>query len=466
MEREALLRKINDHLGILFTLFFVFVVVVALALDFDFLRGFVLMILQIAVVSALGCVIGVALAEVVLRSEWMTQSTIRFLRLGLWLPFFAVWATRAWWIPWNNFLQVSPGVKEILAVVIPALPTVTFAVCYYYLSARQPLRLHRRRAFLMIVRPTLLHSLFFALFAQTLLYSDGWQWGISVINPDWRLGRHAATVLLLLGGFLGLIFLPFGHSFDKVAELSVISSVRQIRSEKLSSFFGAAMLWLLCFAMWDFYSVFLRDFFAIPPLRNVLRAAYRLLTTGSLVPNMNETLWLDAAVSVQEIGLGLLLGGVLAFVLVKLIEIAEPTLHLSGVLVFTHSIPIVLAITFMAWIGIGILLKAAIVAAAALFPFAEAFRGFRTGSLITRISLALENALPYAFVGMLFGELWASTAGLGFFLVVARATGYETEALAAGLIILVLMLSVSVVLRFVIKRLVNYDDIAEVENRN
>jgi ABC-type nitrate/sulfonate/bicarbonate transport system permease component len=92
-----------------------------------------------------------------------------------------------------------------------------------------------------------------------------------------------------------------------------------------------------------------------------------------------------------------------------------------------------------------------IVAAASFFPFAEILWGLRSAPLRDRILLALDHVLPYAFVGMLFGELWAATAGLGFFVVVARAMHNRTEALATSLIALGLMTLISSVLKLAIK---------------
>src|SRR6266571_2793757 len=45
-----------------------------------------------AVASTVGGGIGVGIAELALKSKRCTQSTIRFLRLGMWLPFFVAWA--------------------------------------------------------------------------------------------------------------------------------------------------------------------------------------------------------------------------------------------------------------------------------------------------------------------------------------------------------------------------------------
>lgn len=176
MDLNALSRSaINRHgflftLFFFFTLFFLFAIILALLVDAVFLRGFGIMVLQVAIVSVVGGAIGLSLAELVLTSEWITSSTIRFLRLGMWLPFFAAWATPTWWIPWDKLLQVSDEVKQILAISIPTLPTVIFAACYYYLSARHTLKLHRRRVLLFFFMPTFLHALFFCV-ARTVVPS-------------------------------------------------------------------------------------------------------------------------------------------------------------------------------------------------------------------------------------------------------------------------------------------------------
>jgi ABC-type nitrate/sulfonate/bicarbonate transport system permease component len=52
---------------------------------------------------------------------------------------------------------------------------------------------------------------------------------------------------------------------------------------------------------------------------------------------------------------------------------------------------------------------------------------------------------------MLFGEMYAATAGLGFFIVVARAVGNRTEALATSMIAFALVIAVSLALRFAAK---------------
>lgn len=150
-----------------------------------------------------------------------------------------------------------------------------------------------------------------------------------------------------------------------------------------------------------------------------------------------------------------MLSGVLALILVRVVEAAKSRVSLSWLFALTHILPIVLAVRLIIWIGVGLSLKVVIVAAASFYPFAETLWGLRTAPRTTRVLMALDNALPYAFVGMLFGEAYAATAGVGFFMVMARATGYRTEALASSLITLALMIPLSFILRFILKKLVN-----------
>ncbi|MGH7772490.1 MAG: hypothetical protein ACREQA_09680, partial [Candidatus Binatia bacterium] len=53
----------------------------------DYLRGFLAMLRLIILCFVPGGLIGVALGSLILRSSWLTQGMLRFLCLGLWLPF-------------------------------------------------------------------------------------------------------------------------------------------------------------------------------------------------------------------------------------------------------------------------------------------------------------------------------------------------------------------------------------------
>ncbi len=420
-------------------------------LDPLFLRGFGLFMVEVTVVSAVGGGIGATLAELALRTQWVTDSTIRFLRLGMWLPLFGVWATPIWRIGWSKELSLPDWAELVSGVGIPIVPTTLLAACYYHLTARYTLQLDRRSAVVPVIRLVVLHVLFVAFVAQLYFHAEGWRWFPYSGYDLWA--RAAATALLLVGFLLVLVW-GSSSGFEKTSKMKGLAAFRQIRASNWKSFLGAGILWILSFAVWNAFYPFLRDVFIIAPIRPVIRAVYRLLTTGSMMANRESTLWWDIAASAQEIGEGLLLSGVLAFILVRIVEGADSRMRLSWIFALTHILPIVIAVRLIVWIGIGHWLKAVIIAAACLFPFAETLWGLRTAPRMTRVLIALDNALPYAFFGMLFGELWAATDGVGFFIALALAGGNRTEALAASLITLGLMTVVSLLLRFIVKRLI------------
>jgi ABC-type nitrate/sulfonate/bicarbonate transport system permease component len=423
--------------------------------DPTFLKGFGFFLVQIVLVSAVGGGIGATLGELILRSRWITESAIKFLRLGIWLPFLAAWASPAWVIMQRTGDLAAPDQTVlILDVAILIIPTTLFAACYHHLTARYTLELSRRSAALGVIRSVLLHASFYVFLAQLWLYEKGWYWFEHTSSTWWA---RATATIVLLAPFLLITVWGSSSRFEKTSRMKSVASFRQIRASNWKSFIGAGMLWMLCFALWSAFNDLLRTIFMIAPLREVISAGYRLLTTGSMIAKRESTLWWDIAVSSCEIGEGLLLTGLLALILVRVVETANSRVRLSWVFSLTHIVPIVLAVRLVFWIGVGQWLKVIIVAASSLYPIAETLWGLRTAPRSTRVLMALDNALPYAFFGMLFGEAYAATAGVGFFVVIARSSGYRTEALAAALITLALMIVVSFILRLILKRLLTYD---------
>src|ERR687892_213721 len=64
--------------------------------NLPFLRGFFVYLVQAVIVSVFGGAVGVLLGILIRRSEWLTNSAVRFLRLAMWLPFFVFWALPIW----------------------------------------------------------------------------------------------------------------------------------------------------------------------------------------------------------------------------------------------------------------------------------------------------------------------------------------------------------------------------------
>jgi hypothetical protein len=425
-----------------------FVATSSVLLETSFLSGFGLMILEIGTVSALAGGVGVAIGELVLCNEKCTRSVIGFLRLGRWLPFFVVWAAPIWWIRWSKPLNLPLWTEPILQLVIAMFPAVVFTACYFYLSARFTFQLTQRAAAFAVWLPIVSDVLLLTFLLQVLLYANGWNWFV-FFPPDWA--RPSAAVLVV-GGFSFLLH-RIGHcTLEKSTAINGVAIVHQFWETNWTSRFGAAILWVLSFGLWYRLFVPLRDIFTIAPLPEVVRAAHRLLTTGYVNADIKELLWLDVAVSSRELAEGLFLTGVAGIMAVKVVQFAaDSTFRSSGFFAATHTVLVVLAILSIAWIGVGHWFRAGIVAAVSFLPFVQSLWGLRDQPPVRRFLLALDSALPYAFVGMLFAQLFASTAGLGFLVVVMRATGNRTEALATSLITFGLLVAVSLTLRLLAK---------------
>ncbi len=97
--------------------------------------------------------------------------------------------------------------------------------------------------------------------------------------------------------------------------------------------------------------------------------------------------------------------------------------------------------------------KVVAVGSLAFFPLIQALWGLRGQPRIFRIMLAVEYALPVAFVMMLFGESFGATAGIGFMITLANAALQTDKALAGFLITVVLLAGLSFFLRLAAKRL-------------
>jgi len=83
--------------------------------------------------------------------------------------------------------------------------------------------------------------------------------------------------------------------------------------------------------------------------------------------------------------------------------------------------------------------------------FSRALWTFRDTPLLQRWLIAIDDALPIAFVAMLFSELYAATAGLGFQMIVAGATYQYQQGLGYFLITVILMSALSMILRITVR---------------
>jgi ABC-type nitrate/sulfonate/bicarbonate transport system permease component len=183
----------------------------------------------------------------------------------------------------------------------------------------------------------------------------------------------------------------------------------------------------------------------------VMSAGYQLLTHGEI--------YTDIRVSLLELLGGIVFGGSIALLVFALMSdngiirgaliSLLPLSHISSLVLWLLSFLILGRIVpdFLNYWH-----KVLVVGCLVFFPFVQALWGLRDQPISYRILLAIDQALPIAFVAMLFGELFAATAGLGFMMVTASASYQTHKGLAGFLITVFLLVSLSTTLRWIVKR--------------
>jgi ABC-type nitrate/sulfonate/bicarbonate transport system permease component len=185
--------------------------------------------------------------------------------------------------------------------------------------------------------------------------------------------------------------------------------------------------------------------------------------SGAWTAIAKGSIWKDIWVSFQEFALGYLLAvtlgiplGILTGWYRRLNYVAEPFVSALYATPRVALLPL-----FIIWFGIGINSKIAVVFAGAIFPvLISTFSGMRTldanllkcarsfGANDWQIfrTIALPGSIPFiitglrlgigrALIGVVVGELYAATAGVGYLITVAGAT-FQTDKVFVGVMII------------------------------
>ncbi len=378
-----------------------------------------------------GGVIGIGVGFAILKSSWLTKATIRFLRVALWFPFIIIFA-----IP-DTF------VLGIAAVMLCAI--------YHYLTAQSLLEITNRDALLYAVREATLQALFFVFIAQ--VWTQRWRWIEFPAMQNSIMGLGVLTTLVVL---LLLINWFFKSNFQVMSDRCAAIYVRQLSFAGWSSFLGVLSLTVVWLMLWQATTVMFWD--GSVSLHAALNAALELFSGGEV--------WGDIATSLIEIVLGTILGGLVAVSISSLLNRSRiirdilmaflPVSYISPIavwlLIFLFviwlNLPTPISRFFIGYghklIGVGLL---------TFFPLVQALWGLRHESSRYGILVAIDHALPVAFIAMLFGELYAATAGLGFMMVVASATSQYQKGLAGFLITVIVFVLLSFVIRVAAKQI-------------
>jgi ABC-type nitrate/sulfonate/bicarbonate transport system permease component len=193
-------------------------------------------------------------------------------------------------------------------------------------------------------------------------------------------------------------------------------------------------------------------FMSAPSL--IWKAAVQLFTSGEI--------WNDLRVSGIEFGWGYFLSIIVAIPLgiaigwyKRLAYLCDPFVNAMNATPRVALLPLVII-----WLGIGILSKVGIIFLGAVFPLLintrdgvkttpvnllnaarsfgasewQIFRSVVLPSTVPFILTGLRLAVGRALIGVMVGELYAATAGIGFMITVAGAT-FQTDKVFVGVLI-------------------------------
>jgi len=415
--------------------------------DPSFLTGFFrAMLLQMAFISLSGGSIGMILGGLVSVSNWLALSVLRILRIGLWFPLLIFWAFPTW-PPREGFWH-----EAFLWVLIVGLTSVTLSAAYQYISFRLHLRLNWRAAMLQAARPIFLQAFFISLISQIWISPHGWNW-FDLGGTNGVAVGYTALILLII--VLFSINFIFHYNFEEAARLRGTFVVMEVTYQRWSSFFGAAFLVAVCTGLWQIYGNKLNRYSLVGSPVEILQAGYRLIISGTGKEDLYGLVWIDTGVSLLEILFGLMVGAFTAgFVYYGLYRNARFRASTLPLIPLTYVVPLVGSVFWLAWVGaFGGPLRTTIgIALITFFPLLQTLVGLKNQDPLCRIFMAVDEALPFAFVAMIFGEAVNTTVGLGFFILSARSDSLISEATAAALMAFGLLVLFSSTIRLIVKR--------------
>jgi ABC-type nitrate/sulfonate/bicarbonate transport system permease component len=397
--------------------------------DIESLRGLPAMLREAIFCFGVGSVIGVATGSIILLNVRLVRQLSRFLRLIQWFPLVLI------------FSGSGAFVTESITAILSA--------CYNYIHSRSVLGLQRRDSWIYTAREALLQTLLVTLIAQ--LWISRWQWSTFTILMQVRPGFEAFATLVAL---VGAINWCFQATFDVTARRHAAVTNYLIESEGWKATYEFSLLAIACLLIWQVLSALSLSPFVAPPSQG-LNAIYDLFLTGEI--------WGDMGLSLLEVMAGIISGALAAEVV--FLALRRPILRkvLFPLLPVTRISLIVLwLIVFVVWARwfqmkesnfLYFWHKVIAVGCLSFFPLIESLWGARDRPLLCRFVLAIEAALPVAFVAMAFGEAYAATKGLGFSMIVASATGQRERAVGVALITFALLVGLSFTLRWTAKRL-------------
>jgi len=395
----------------------------------------------ITIIFGLSCLPGALIGSVIgYLLAWNLRIALAIrnvLRIAQWAPFI-LW----WGLDTALFIasrQKPPGSFFFWTI---ALPAVTTGSCFHFLSARLRLQCDWSNCVAEAAKLAVFRALFISLVMSLVIWLPIWA---IPANPH-TARHHVAVVTVAI--LLALVHWTYRSDIDCNA-----SSHREFLDADMSSPNGASWwatigVYLFMLVAWQVIANL--DYFNATPARTLL-AAIKLIAAADL--------WRDMLTSLSEIFSGIIFSGILVLVIsATLLKRLSSAKCLLSILSLTFALPIIIWPTWFGWLlswgtqSNTLVWHVTCVACLTFYPLLSTYWTLRDKPAFYRTLLAIEQALPYGFVAILYSEMMAATSGLVFSIVVAVADNQTEKAFAIFLITLSLMLVLSLVFRLLARK--------------
>jgi ABC-type nitrate/sulfonate/bicarbonate transport system permease component len=395
----------------------------------------------IAIVFGLTCLsgglIGVVLGSLIARNTQFSSVGIQILRFAQWLPFLT------WYVlillalvP----LDQQPGRYIYLWTI--SIPAVAFAACYHYLCRR----IVSQQDWKQTISEAAMFSVFRAIYVSVVLALSAWMQ--SWINWPLQPVVHFFVFIALA------LFLLAVNWIYRSGLVDIAVSLEENLDEKLhrqngGSFAAIGSLAVLFFVLWELLSEI-----------GVVQVSLIEVSKAVAVLIVNADMWINIGVSLAEILSGLMFNALVTLALYATTSNSNllgrvfvrmvPTTFVARIVLLPIWLHMLAhkSLNFIFWIPSSVVVFC-------FYPFIQAFWVTRDQPLFSRLLFAMETALPYAFTGMIYGEMMNATAGLGFAMVSAGAGAQTSVGLAVFLITFSLFVLLTLITR-IMKRWVGH----------
>ncbi|MGH7795709.1 MAG: hypothetical protein ACREQ2_12620 [Candidatus Binatia bacterium] len=239
---------------------------------------------------------------------------------------------------------------------------------------------------------------------------------------------------------IGLSFINYAVrlDFDDIAERRRVALQKEGSIWTAVSMLVSLLLLGLCILVWYLLSDFLNSLLGLLPFVDVFtQFVFIMSSLSSTMLDTGHSVGFQLVISLAEILIGVFVAAGLAFGLTNFSDSRPGMRNVLKLLVpYTYVIPVLASLFVLGWpVPLRIVFGVTLIS---VFPCMEVMWRSTKSLGLRCIPMAIAEALPFAYLGMFFGEAMFSTVGVYLLMILSRAQR-ETASTAFALAMIVVL---------------------------